>query len=134
MPMHAVSLNLSPRTRPTSFKDFWTWSWTLTGYPIRTRTPSRLNPAYPQPLSSFSRTSLDYDRDPLSDADAHRRQSVLARPGRKLVHQRQDHAGAGRTKWVTPRDRTTVHVHFFRIETDLADARNRLRRKSFVEL
>src|SRR3954462_10205792 len=26
--MHAVSLNLSPRTRPTSFSDLLTWSWT----------------------------------------------------------------------------------------------------------
>src|SRR5262249_33946128 len=28
IPMHAVSLNLSPRTRPTSFSDLLTWSWT----------------------------------------------------------------------------------------------------------
>src|SRR4051795_11266307 len=29
IPMHAVSLNLSPRTRPTSFSDLLTWSGTL---------------------------------------------------------------------------------------------------------
>src|SRR5690242_13040273 len=28
MPMQAVSLNLSPSTRPTSFSDLLTWSWT----------------------------------------------------------------------------------------------------------
>src|SRR4051812_46088313 len=34
IPMHAVSLNLSPRTRPTSFNDLLTWSWTwLTSAP-----------------------------------------------------------------------------------------------------
>src|ERR1700748_2129678 len=28
IPMHAVSLNLSPSTRPTRFSDLLTWSWT----------------------------------------------------------------------------------------------------------
>src|SRR5689334_18968774 len=59
MPMHAVSLNLSPSTRPTSFSDFWTWSWTLT-YVWSLAV-----------LTSFSRSTLDYDRDPLPDADTH---------------------------------------------------------------
>src|ERR1043165_4304982 len=37
MPMHAVSLNLSPRTRPTSLSDLLTWSWTwpFTGPAVR---------------------------------------------------------------------------------------------------
>src|SRR5882672_836719 len=38
IPIHAVSLNLSPRTRPTSLSDLLTWSWTwLTSAPWEER-------------------------------------------------------------------------------------------------
>src|SRR6185503_10563582 len=59
MPMHAVSLNLSPRTRPTSLSDLLTWSCTW----LVTRPTSRA--ALQEPRTS---RSLDDDGNPLPDA------------------------------------------------------------------
>src|SRR6185503_7498555 len=58
IPMHAVSLNLSPRTRPTSLSDLLTWSctWLLTR-------PTRAALENPRTLRS-----LDDDGNPWSDA------------------------------------------------------------------
>src|SRR4029078_7397334 len=58
MPMHAVSLNLSPRTRPTSLSDLLTlsWSWLVT---------RPAGAALDDPRTS---RSLDDDGNPLPDA------------------------------------------------------------------
>src|SRR5262249_4220118 len=67
IPMHAVSLNLSPRTRPTSFSDLLTWSWTwltpatwegLLGAPTsRDRSASTLSRPGARPNSSVQRNA-----------------------------------------------------------------------------
>ena len=76
-----------------------------------------------------------HHRDPLSDADAHRRQPPAAAAPAQLVRQRGQQPRAGVAERVPERDRAAVDVDDRRVELlPLGQAGERLRRERLVEL
>ena len=70
----------------------------------------------------------------LADADAQRREPVTAAPPAQLVEERHDEPRAAHAERVAERDRAAVHVHALRVEPELADHREALRRERLVQL
>ena len=73
-------------------------------------------------------------RDPLADADAHRREAVAAAGPAQLVDQHRDQAAAAHPERMAERDRAAVDVDLGRVEPELVDADERLGRERLVEL
>ena len=78
--------------------------------------------------------ALDDDRDPLADADAHGGESVPCLAASELVHQGRDDAHAARAQRMAQGDRAAVLVDALRIELEVADAGDHLRREGLVHL
>ena len=74
---------------------------------------------------------LEDRRDALADADAHRRQAQTdsRSAARELVHERRHEARARAAERVADRDGAAVDVDARRVERELAQARQRLRRE-----
>src|SRR5581483_796040 len=81
-----------------------------------------------------SRRPLEQRRLPLADADAERREPVAAAAAPELVDERDDEARAAHPERVPDRDRAAVDVHLLRIESELTDDDQALRRERLVQL
>src|SRR5437870_4758751 len=77
--------------------------------------------------------AFDDGGDALADADAHRGETVTPACPTELVGEHRYESAAARAERMTERDRTTVHVHFGRIEAELVDAHDRLAGKRLVQ-
>src|SRR3954468_22177562 len=78
-------------------------------------------------VSAFD--ALDDRGDPLPDTDAHRRQAVPAAGASQLVGEHRDETAAAHAEGMAERDGTAIDVHLGRVETELIDADERLRRE-----
>src|SRR5262245_48760659 len=81
------------------------------------------------PLHAF-----EYSGRSLSAADAHRHQAVARLAPLHLVQERRRQLGAGAAQRMTQRNRAAVDVQFLRIDRQLAETREHLRRESLVPL
>ena len=70
----------------------------------------------------------------LPDADAEGREPVAAAAAAQLVQERDDEARAAHPERMAERDRAAVDVHALRVEAELADHREALRRERLVQL
>ena len=84
----------------------------------------------------FRRTllTLEESRLALADADAEGRQAVTAAAAAELVQERHDEPRAAHPERVAERDRAAVHVHALRIEAELANDDEALRRERLIQL
>src|SRR5580693_1189553 len=87
-----------------------------------------------RPLCWLLLHALEYRCNALAHADAHRSQSIPAAPPAQFVQQRSDQPCAARAKGMAERDCTAVHVRPLGVQLEVTHARNRLRRKGFVDL
>ena len=85
-------------------------------------------------LVRISARPLEQRRLALPDADAERREPVAAAAAAKLVEQRDDEPRAAHPERMADRDRAAVHVHLRRVEPELTDHRDALRREGLVQL
>src|SRR5581483_6758187 len=105
------------------------------GTPLQ-RSTSTPAPAKPAPASMEAPSSLRLiqHRLSLSDADAHRRDSVAAAAPAQLVQERHGQPRTAHAERVADRDRAAVHVHLLLVDAELAHDRDRLRRERLVQL
>src|SRR5260221_9825135 len=87
--------------------------------------------------TSARRTALDAledRRDPLTAADAERREPVLALPLAELGDEREREPRARRAEWMPERDRAAVHIRLVAVEAELLLDCQVLRREGLVDL
>src|SRR4029079_15203725 len=70
----------------------------------------------------------------LADADAQRREAVAAVAAAELVQERHDEARAAHSERMAERDRAAVDIDPLRVEAQLTDDREALRRERLVQL
>src|SRR5260370_21570559 len=73
-------------------------------------------------------------RDALAAPDAHRHDAPLSLASLELVRQLDREDGAGCADWMAESDRAAVRVDLLRVDLQLTDHRDGLRRESLVEL
>src|SRR6185369_15866295 len=78
--------------------------------------------------------SLHDRRDPLPDADAHRREAPTPAGPDELVAEHRDQPRPAHPERMAEGDRPAVDVDLRRIQTELVDANERLRRERLVQL
>src|SRR5690348_2224487 len=83
----------------------------------------------PSPRSIDSLEGFDDAGDPLTAADARARDSVLLLPPAHLVEQRVRDARAAGAERMAERDRPAVRIELARVEPELIDASENLRRE-----
>jgi len=94
---------------------------------------------HPDPLPQGGRGWLDGEvlndsRDALAHADAHGGQAVTALPPDELVHERRNNSHAAGAEWMPERNRAAVRIDTGRVELEIPDACDHLRREGFVQL
>src|SRR5262249_23251112 len=87
-----------------------------------------------RPASRLLREGLDEDRDPLSPADACRRDPVAPPAPTKLEEQREDEPRPRGAERMAQRDRAAVDVHLVAVELQRLLAREVLRGERLVDL
>src|SRR5438045_1071422 len=91
----------------------------------------------PRPATSDQRPScgrLDDHCDPLSSADARRRESVALPAAAKLVQKCEQQTRSRRRERMSESDRAAVDVEFLLIDAELFDDREDLRRECLIDL
>src|SRR5438874_4537898 len=78
--------------------------------------------------------SLEKSRLALADADTKRREAVTPSAPTQLVQQRHDEPRAAHPERMAEGDSATVHVHLLRVQAQLVDDDEALRRESLVQL
>src|SRR5436853_2198936 len=91
-------------------------------------------PERTRPVSDTGLVPFEQSRLALADADAERREAVAAAAAAEFVQEGDDESRAAHPERMAERNRAPVDVHLRRIEAELADHGEALRRERLVQL